>query len=402
MTTDSLPGSSSHREAGDEPRERALGTVREQLALAADARKCFGCGCLHKTVEALSKTAPGHGELAAALAETHRVFLPKEYDCLGCQVCYPAIAANAFAEAFPGEGEAMDLCPTDAPDERRGWPPLPGDYYVLRYRAPVAICTLNNEELARRIADRQPVGVALVGTLHTENLGIERIIRNFLANPHIRLLDLCGEDTQKAIGHLPCQSLASLFGKGLDERGRITGARGKRPVLKNVGRDQVAAFLRQVELVSLIGEERDTLILDAARKAAASAPEPFDGAPADAGIETVRAAEPQRLVSDPAGFFVVYPDSPRQRLVVEHYTTSGVLDCVIEGPTPGAVAAAVIERHLLGRFDHAAYLGRELARAERCLISGEPYAQDRAPGNLVAPDDGCGCPKARAAEEGSR
>lgn len=402
MTTDGLPGSSSRSEAGDAPRERALGTVRDQLALAASARKCFGCGCLHKTVEALSMTAPGRSELAAALADTHRVFLPKEYDCLGCQVCYPAIAANAFAEAFPGEGEAMDLCPTDAPDERRGWPPLPGDYHVLRYRAPVAICTLNSEELARRIADRQPVGVALVGTLHTENLGIERIIRNVLANPHIRFLVLGGEDTRRAVGHLPGQSLASLFGQGMDERGRITGARGKRPVLKNVGQEQVAAFLRQVELVSLIGEERDTVILDAARMAAASDPRPFVGAPADAGIETVRAAEPQRLSSDPAGFFVVYPDSPKQRLVVEHYTTSGLLDCVIEGATPAAVAAAAIERSLLGRLDHAAYLGRELARAERSLVTGEPYVQDRAPGEIEALAAGCGCPDACTPEEGLR
>jgi tetrahydromethanopterin S-methyltransferase subunit A len=34
--------------------------------------------------------------------------------------------------------------------------------------------------------------VALVGTLQTENLGIERVIGNVLANPHIRLLLVCG------------------------------------------------------------------------------------------------------------------------------------------------------------------------------------------------------------------
>jgi tetrahydromethanopterin S-methyltransferase subunit A len=55
--------------------------------------------------------------------------------------------------------------------------------------------------------------------MHTENLGIERVIRNVLANRSIRFLVLCGEDTQQAIGHLPGQSLASLFRGGLDERG---------------------------------------------------------------------------------------------------------------------------------------------------------------------------------------
>jgi tetrahydromethanopterin S-methyltransferase subunit A len=70
-------------------------------------------------------------------------------------------------------------------------------------------------------------------------LGIERIIRNTLANPNIRFLILCGADTQQAIGHLPGQSLQSLFENGVDERRRIRGARGKRPVLKNVSIEEI-------------------------------------------------------------------------------------------------------------------------------------------------------------------
>ena len=56
------------------------------------------------------------------------------------------------------------------------------------------------------LANRKPEGLAIVGTMHTENLGIERVIKNVLANPHIRFLLLCGEDTQQAVGHLPGQS----------------------------------------------------------------------------------------------------------------------------------------------------------------------------------------------------
>ena len=373
---------------------QALDVVREQLDEAVRARKCHGCGCLHKTVEALSATESGRTDLASALDEARRVFLPKEYDCLGCSVCYPAIAANAFAEAFQVEGESLDLCPTDAPAERRGWPPLPGDYHVLRYRAPVAICALNSAELAARLAHRAPEGVAVIGTLHTENLGIERVIRNTLANPNIRFLLLCGEDTQQAIGHLPGQSLASLFREGIDERGRIRGARGRRPILKNVRREQVDAFLHQVELVEAIGEERDEVILGRAEASLQRDPGPFGEAVADAGVLEVEAAEPRKLHSDPAGFFVVYPDSPRRRMVVEHYSNDGVLGCVIEGATPAAVAAAIIERGLVTRLDHAAYLGRELARAEHSLMTGTPYVQDRAPGEPAQSSDpaSCGCP----------
>jgi tetrahydromethanopterin S-methyltransferase subunit A len=48
-----------------------------------------------------------------------------------------------------------------------------------------------------------------------------------------------------------------------------------------------------------------------------------------------------------------------------------------------------IERNLISRLDHAAYLGRELARAEYALSSGEPYVQDAAPEAPPAPTCGC-------------
>lgn len=380
-----------------EARTRSLAVVEDQLRAATAAKKCHGCGCLHSTVEALAGAEVGSEALGPVLADARRVFAPKAYDCLGCPVCYPAIAANAFAEAFPGVGEGLDLCPTDAPVERRGWPPLPGDYRVIRFRAPVAICTLNSTGLTAAIAEASPAGVAIVGTLHTENLGIERIIRNVLANPNVRFLILCGEDTEQAVGHLPGQSLVSLSDNGLDDRGRIVGARGKRPVLKNVSPEEVEAFREQVEVLALIGEASPEVVLERAAALAARDPGPVAGAPAGGGLETVNAAEPRRLIPDPAGFLVVYPDAPRRRLVVEHYTTGGVLDAVLEGATPAALYAAVIDRALVSRLDHAAYLGRELARAERSLQSGEPYVQDRAAGELApepAPKpeaSSCGC-----------
>lgn len=385
--------SNARRNREGAARSTALTVVREQLAEAAAARKCHGCGCLHTTVEALEGTEAGRGELAPALAEARRVFSPKKYDCLGCEVCFPAIAANAFGEAFSTEAAGLDLCPTDAPEERRGWPPLPGDYRVIRYQAPVAVCTLNSHETTAALAERRPEGLAIVGSLHTENLGIERLIRNTLANPHVRRLILCGEDTRQAIGHVPGQSLESLFAEGVDKSGRIRGARGKRPVLKNVSAEQVEAFRRQVVLVSLVGEMDVERLSETVRREAGASAGAFEGAPADAGVPTTTAAEPKALVPDPAGYCVVYPDRVRQRLQVEHYTNLGVLDGVVEGTTPGAVSATLIERGFVSRLDHAAYLGRELERAERSLLTGEPYVQDRAPGD---PDAGsseaaCGC-----------
>ena len=46
-------------------------------------------------------------------------------------------------------------------------------------------------------------------------------------------------------------------------------------------------------------------------------------------------------------------------------------DKILQKPT--------IEKGLVSRLDHAAYLGKELARADESLRSGDPYVQDAAP-----------------------
>ena len=366
------------------PTTRALlAVIQEQIDDGTAAKKCHGCGCFQQTVEALAGTEAGKTELALTLAKARATFVAKKYDCIGCAVCYPAVAANAFAEAFPGAGDVMDLCPTEAPAEREGWPPLPGDYQTVRYAAPVAVCVLNSTNLITTLSNAAPDVLAVVGTMHTENLGIERLIQNVVANPNIRFLILCGEDTQQAVGHLPGQALQSLIEHGVDEKGRIIGAKGKRPVIKNVAREVVDSFRRQIELVSLMGEQEPEKILAEVRRCGAESPGAFEGTLVAAKVTRIEAAEPRRLVPDPAGYFVVYPERRSQRLHLEHFTNAGVFTCVIEGTTPAAVYAEAVKRALISRLDHAAYLGRELARAEQALDSGEPYVQDRAAGEIM-------------------
>lgn len=359
-----------------------LKVASDQLAEAIAAPKCHKCGCFRSTVEALSGTGAGRGPLASVLAEARARFVPKRYDCLGCAICFPALAANAFVEAYPNEGGGLDLCPTEEPDARAGWPPLPGDYAAIRYGAPLAVCTLNSEELTGNLAARKPEGLSIVGTMRTENLGIERVIKNTLANPEIRFLLLCGNDTQQAIGHLPGQSLVSLFENGIDDRGRIIGARGKRPVLKNVTSEELNAFVDQVEPVAMIGEHDADKISDAVEAFAKRGPGRYPTPYSATIIERVRAEKPGPLVLDKAGFFVVYPDQQNATLVVEHYTNKNVLDCMFEGRSAGAICSEIIARDLISRLDHAAYLGRELARAEESLRTGAKFVQDAAPGDF--------------------
>jgi tetrahydromethanopterin S-methyltransferase subunit A len=361
------------------------------------AKKCWRCGCFQDTVTTLQNSDLIRGSFAPLLTEAQDLFEPQRYDCLGCEVCWPAVAQNLAGESDPVIAEGSH-CATTAPAMRAGWPPLPGDYQVLRFQAPVAVCTLNADHLIKPLSKTGVEGLSIVGSLHTENLGIEHLIRNVLSNPHIRFLVVCGEDTRKAIGHLPGQSLLALAQHGINDKMRIIEAKGKRPLLKNITVEQVDAFRQQVQVIDQIGNSEFDSLLAVITANARNNPGPFADAPGDVNPVRVEAArEPVKLVLDPAGYFVVYPDRIHQTLSLEHYTNQGVLDHVLTATTATALYASVIEAQLITRLDHAAYLGRELARAEHALQSGEDYVQDRAPGELLpttrsqAPLSTCGC-----------
>lgn len=374
--------------------ESAVATVESELRNAMQATKCHRCGCYQDAVQSFAGSEKLMGFLPGLIEEAQGLFEARRYDCLGCETCWPAVAANAAAEIDPGLAEAS-CCATAEPVVREGWPPLPGDYHVLRFHAPVAVCALNSDELVSHLASAQPPGLAIVGTLHTENLGIEHLIRNLLPNPNVRFLVVCGEDTRKAVGHLPGQSLLSLMRKGIDENGRILEARGKRPAIKNVSREHVEIFRRRIEVIDQIGETDVETITACIADAAIRDPGACTEVVNDTSCVAVEeAVEPVGLISDPAGYFVLYPDDRSKRLVLEHYSNAGVLTRVFEGASPTALYSSVIEAGLISRLDHAAYLGRELARAEAALRDGTDYVQDKAPGKNeihVSPAPSCEC-----------
>jgi tetrahydromethanopterin S-methyltransferase subunit A len=332
----------------------------DELRQAMGAKKCWRCGCFQDTVNSLQGSAAIYDALGPLLDEAHALFEPKCYDCLGCEICWPAVAQNLAAEIAPVVAEGGH-CATEESEIRPGWPPLPGDYQTIRFQAQVAVCTLNSDFLIRKLVAMDIDGLSIIGSLHTENLGIEYLIRNVLANPHIRFLIVCGEDTQKAIGHLPGQSLISLVRHGVDEnmRMRIVEAKGKRPLLKNLDISQINAFRQQVQVLEHIGLTDVQVLRNLIMDAAANAPDVFTGAPLEVdSVPLEEANAPARLTLDPAGYFVVCPDRRHQRLMLEHYSNKGLLTRRFMAISVAAMYITVIKAELITRLDHAAYLGR--------------------------------------------
>jgi tetrahydromethanopterin S-methyltransferase subunit A len=369
----------------------AVKRIEQALSAAAAAKKCHPCGCFQDAVTSLGQCA-----LASPLANTlqcaEATFEQRRYDCLGCHVCWPADGLNAAAEVV--ELPTGARCPIGAAEHRDGWPPFPGDYCALRFSAPVAVCTLHTQGLVDELSRIAPDGLSIVGSLQTENLGIERIVQNVVANPHLRVLLLCGEDTAGKVGHLPGQSLMALVQCGTDDDGRIVGAEGKRPVLRNVQSENIEHFRRQVRVIDVRGLVDAAAIADRVTRAAATAKGPMADSPLPVpAVRVLTAEQPDRLILDPKGYVVVIPDRRRQLLVAEHYDSEGLLGTVVEGADPVRVMATLLGHGLVTRADHAAYLSRELTLARRALDDGTPYVQDRAPEPIAeaACGPGCGC-----------
>ncbi len=241
---------------------------------------------------------------------------------------------------------------------------------------PLAICTLTNDELRDQLMKEEELQGVVVGSLHTENLGIEQIISYALSNPSIRFILLCGTDGQQAIGHLPGQSFLALAKNGIDTSGRIIGAKGKRPIIKNLSSEAIAHFREYVDVIDMVGCNEVEKVLERVRQCRAEAPGPAEAFLPSQQVEPIQGEAPDHIVLDPCGYFVIYVDHVRSRIILEHYNNKGVLGTIIEGKRAAELYFPAIEQGIISRLDHAAYLGRELQRAEHALSTMQAYIQD--------------------------
>ncbi len=146
------------------------------------------------------------------------------------------------------------------------YPPEDGSYLRGNDYSPVAVVILLHTDY-----DKTPVflkdlskvaveaGAALAGFLQTENIGIEKVICNVVANPNIRYVVLCGVESA---GHHPGQSFEAFMKNGVDDKRGIIGAVSLTPYLYNVSIEAIERFRKQVELVDLLIEDDRKLRID--------------------------------------------------------------------------------------------------------------------------------------------
>ncbi len=91
------------------------------------------------------------------------------------------------------------------------------------------------------------------------------------------------------------------------------------------------------------------------------------------------AAEPSEVVvMDKAGYFVIVPLVDKGLINVEHYAYDNTLLRTVEGTSARLLYMTIITNGWVSELSHAAYLGKELAKAELALQHGLRYVQDGA------------------------
>jgi tetrahydromethanopterin S-methyltransferase subunit A len=148
-----------------------------------------------------------------------------------------------------------------------GYPPEEGCYLRGNDSSPVAVAVIlkwRREEIPESIEQLVRVGLesgaALSGTLQTENVGLEKVICNVIANPNIRYLIVCGPESP---GHMVGDCISALYKNGIDKDKRIIGTEAPAPFLFNIPTEWVERFMRQTRLVNLTNEGSLEIIRDA-------------------------------------------------------------------------------------------------------------------------------------------
>ena len=116
---------------------------------------------------------------------------------------------------------------------------------------------------------------------------------------------------------------------------------------------------------------------------------------------TDRKLSQRDIVLDPSGYFIIKIDQINKKIIVEHYLnnidrkgialdplTNKPIQCnkqnkrqyhkIFRGNTAKEIGILITEKNnnLISKFDHALYLGRELQKAEECLLNNSIYIQD--------------------------
>ncbi len=177
--------------------EESIQLIESELEAGIALPKCQQCGCMRSALDTLAEVLPSiaredEPRLTEKVTTWSYQMKAVRYTCLGCEHCYPAVVENVLSTAFPDIAfQSSLLCGFQTNAEN--WPMVVGEYFLVDRTAPVAVSTLASTKLAEDLAELKIPGLAIIGKTETENIGVEKVVKNIISNPAIQILlfDFC-------------------------------------------------------------------------------------------------------------------------------------------------------------------------------------------------------------------
>ena len=231
--------------------------------------------------------------------------------------------------------------------------------------------------------------------LHAHELGIKRVIADLVLEPALKpglleslkayqLFRQVDEDTPMLFGLGNATELIDVDSTGVN--GLLTALAAEVgadllfiPEHSPKARGSVRETVTASRMMFLAGR-RDSLPKDIGLDLLVLKEKRWVETPYDRSIEgeaEVVSAEPDAdLELDEAGWFRIGVDREGEALVAIHYLEAGKPHLAVKGRDAAEVYQTILRRGLVRRYEHAAYLGKELTKAELALRLGRSYVQD--------------------------
>jgi NAD-dependent dihydropyrimidine dehydrogenase PreA subunit/uncharacterized low-complexity protein len=169
------------------------------VTVKIDLKRCTGCGtCVDVCPEKVFEMQEGEGKKVPKVVAEDR--------CSACRACEVRCPERATEIA------GFEILKVDPPPE---YPPEEGRFLRGNDYSPVAVVAILDTydfkippELARLVEVAVESGAALAGTLQTENIGIEKIVANVVANPNSArgsVLEGISGASSSRCSHKPCE-----------------------------------------------------------------------------------------------------------------------------------------------------------------------------------------------------
>jgi dihydropteroate synthase-like protein len=96
------------------------------------------------------------------------------------------------------------------------------------------------------------------------------------------------------------------------------------------------------------------------------------------GVKIVESKKAKLRKLDPKGSFKIILNRDEKEIIALHYPSykTDEHDLIIKGKNAEDIYRTIIDLGLVSLFDHAAYLGSELQKAQIALVTGKSYLQD--------------------------